>query len=203
MDIKEYISSGVLELYVLGSLSVEESLQVENLASIHPEVRREIEEISLAIENYAMENAMVPGLTVKPFVLATIDFMTRMQQGEAPALPPVLNEASRISDYAEWLNRKDMFLPDNITDDIYAKIIGYAPGALTAIVWIKTGTPPEIHTDEHEKFLIIEGSCDLFVDGVAKQLVPGNYFSIPLHKDHTLQITSDIPCKVILQRIAA
>jgi mannose-6-phosphate isomerase-like protein (cupin superfamily) len=202
MDIKEYISSGALELYVMGSLSKEESMQIEELAASHVEVRQEIEEISRAIENYAMENAIAPGPVVKPFLLATIDFMNRMQQGETAALPPVLNAFSEISDYAPWLNRDDMVLPKE-ADDIYAKIIGYAPGALTAIVWIKTGTPPEVHTDEHEKFLIIEGTCDLFVEGVARQLAPGDYFTIPLHKDHTLQITSDIPCKVILQRIAA
>jgi mannose-6-phosphate isomerase-like protein (cupin superfamily) len=202
MDIKEYISSGVLELYVLGSLSKEESMQIEELAATHVEVRQEIEEISQAIENYAMENAVAPGPVVKPFLLATIDFMSRIQQGEAVSLPPVLNELSKISDYAQWLNRDDMILPSE-ADDIYAKIIGYAPGALTAIVWIKTSTPPEVHTDEYEKFLIVEGTCDLFVEGAARQLVPGDYFTIPLHKDHTLQITSDIPCKVILQRIAA
>jgi mannose-6-phosphate isomerase-like protein (cupin superfamily) len=203
MDIKEYISSGILELYVLGSLSAGESQEVEKLAAQHAEISQEIENISLAIENYATENAIAPSPVVRPFLLATIDFMSRMQQGEVPSLPPVLSETSKVSDYTEWLNREDMILPNDVADDIYAKIIGYAPGALTAIVWIKTGTPPEVHTDEHEKFLIVEGTCDILVEGVATKLVPGDYFTIPLHKDHTVQVTTDVVCKVILQRIAA
>ena len=45
MDINEYISSGILELYVYGSLTDEESREVTSVLNQFPEVRTEVEEI--------------------------------------------------------------------------------------------------------------------------------------------------------------
>ena len=50
LNIQEYISSGILELYVRGSLSATEMQEVEEMANAHPEVRQEIEEIEKAVE---------------------------------------------------------------------------------------------------------------------------------------------------------
>ena len=49
MDVKDYIASGILELYVAGQLSEKENLEVAAMAEKHPEVRAEIEEIEKAI----------------------------------------------------------------------------------------------------------------------------------------------------------
>ncbi len=202
MDIRDYISSGILEQYVLGNTGKEESMEVERMAAAHLEIRNEIAEISRTIEQLAMANAVTPSRNVKPFLMATIDFMERMEQGEKPSLAPLLNEDSKLNDYSSWLNRNDIVLPLHATDP-YAKIISSAPGVVTAIVWIKNESPLEIHHDEYEKFLIVEGSCDIIVEKEIHPLVPGDFFAIPLHKNHRIKVTSDIPCKVILQRIAA
>lgn len=202
MDIKEYILSGILEQYVLGALRDEEAIQVEEVASKYPEVQKEIEEIRSALEQYALESAVQPSRKVKPFLMATIDYMERMEKGEEPSFPPLLNETSTKIDFAPWLNREDMVLPKN-PDDIYAKIISYTPELQTAIIWIKDSAPSEEHHDVHEKFLIIEGTCDILIDDNVYPLVPGDYFAVPLYKAHIIKVTSDIPCKVLLQRVAA
>ena len=163
MDIRDYISSGILEQYVLGNTGKEESMEVERMAAAHLEIRNEIAEISRTIEQLAMANAVTPSRNVKPFLMATIDFMERMEQGEKPSLAPLLNEDSKLNDYSSWLNRNDIVLPLHATDP-YAKIISSAPGVVTAIVWIKNESPLEIHHDEYEKFLIVEGSCDIIVE---------------------------------------
>ncbi|MDF0706136.1 anti-sigma factor [Flagellimonas okinawensis] len=49
MDVKEYIASGILELYVAGALSPEENLEVQHYAIQYPEIRKEIEAIEHAI----------------------------------------------------------------------------------------------------------------------------------------------------------
>jgi len=89
------------------------------------------------------------------------------------------------------------------TEDVFARIIGYTEKAITAIVWLKEMAPQEVHDDEHERFLILEGTCDIVVGNNIHQLVPGDYFAIPLHSNHHIKVTSSIPCKVILQRVAA
>ncbi len=69
MDIKEYISSGILELYVLGQLSPEESAEVEGMQSKYVDVRKEIYDISVSLEQYGRLTAIkVPaGLEDKIF----------------------------------------------------------------------------------------------------------------------------------------
>jgi quercetin dioxygenase-like cupin family protein len=68
---------------------------------------------------------------------------------------------------------------------------------------LKEGAPPEIHTDEHEKFLVVEGSCNFTIGTDVHALQSGDYLSIPLHVHHEAKVTSDIPCKIILQRVKA
>jgi len=201
-DINEYINSGILEMYVLGLTSPEENKEVEKLSRSHPEVREEIDSISKALITYSEESSPKIDPTIKPLMLATIDYMERIKNGEERSIPPVLNKDSKISDYAKWLNRKDLDLNEEL-EDFAAKLIGYQPGAMTAIVWIKESTPYEKHDDEFEKFLIVEGTCDIITDTHTLSLVPGDYYSLPLNLGHVVKVTSKIPCKVILQRIAA
>jgi anti-sigma-K factor RskA len=49
MDIKKYIASGILELYVAGSLSEKENQDVYNAIQEHPEIKSEVEAIEKAI----------------------------------------------------------------------------------------------------------------------------------------------------------
>jgi len=59
-DIKAYIESGVLELYVLGDVSPDEKLQVEAMALKHPVIKAELDEIEQSMELYAEQNAVEP-----------------------------------------------------------------------------------------------------------------------------------------------
>jgi len=201
-NLESFINSGILEMYVLGISSPEEVEEVEEMAKLHEEVRKEIEAISQALKGYSESNATIPNNTVKAMIMASVDYEERLKKGEQPTFPPILNDNSTIQDYSEWLIRKDMLLPADF-NEIYARIIGYTPEAISAIVWIKSETSYEVHTDEYEKFLILEGTCDIDIDGDIHQLIPGDYLSIPLHKGHVVKVTSQTPCKVILQRVAA
>ena len=49
MDIEAYIASGILELYVAGTLTDKENLAVRKLAFEHPEIQQEIEAIENAV----------------------------------------------------------------------------------------------------------------------------------------------------------
>jgi len=198
---REYIDSGILEQYVLGLTSAGQSVEVEQRAAADPAIRKEINAIGEAMEAYAMEHAITPDPIIKPFLLATIDYTERLKSGEPATVPPALNKNSAVEDYAVWLDRADMVTPG--TENIHAKIIGYTPEAITAIIWIKDFAPQEVHDHEIEKFLIVEGTCDIIVGDTVHQLAAGDYFPIPLHKNHRVKVTSSFPCKIILQRMAA
>lgn len=199
---QNFIDSGILELYVLGKTNLIESEEVIMMSNRYSEVFEEIIAIELSLEKYAMTNGVTVNVTIKPFVLATIDFTERLQNGELPSFPPLLNINSKIDDFSPWLIRSDMVLPLDF-EEIHAKIIGYNQEAITAIIWLKSGSPVEIHDNEYEKFMILEGTCTITIDQEDFNLMAGDVLSIPLYKEHYLKVTSLIPCKAILQRIAA
>jgi mannose-6-phosphate isomerase-like protein (cupin superfamily) len=173
------------------------------MKDLHPEVSKELEQIELGFEQFDQLNKKQPHGAVKPMILATLDFVKRMENGESPSHPPLLTANSKKQDFAQWLDRSDFENPEEI-EEIYGKIISMnAETGGTLVVWIKHMAPEEVHHAEYEKFLILEGTCDIVVSGKVHSLVPGDFFQIPLFEDHEVIVTSEIPCKVILQRTAA
>lgn len=184
----------------MGALEGSELVLVNEALSKDPLLADELDQIEQAFFLYAQAHAITPSSTVKPMLMAKIDYMERLKQGEIPSTAPTLNAETKIKDFEGWLNRPDMQLRDDF-DEIQATIIAHEPDKLTAIVWLKYGAPAEMHTNEYEKFLIVEGSCDLTIGTTVHHLNAGNYLSIPLHISHDVKVTSDIPCKLILQRV--
>ncbi|MDR3696270.1 anti-sigma factor [Mucilaginibacter sp.] len=68
-DIKAYIESGILELYVLGDVSAGEKLQVEAMALMHPAIKAELDEIERSMELYAEKNAVEPAEHLRTRIL--------------------------------------------------------------------------------------------------------------------------------------
>ena len=198
-NIEEYIHSGILELYVLGLTSAEETLQVNELL-LRPEIQKEVTDICSTLKT--LNASIAPNESIKPLIFAIIDYTERLQAGEQPEFPPELNSNSKVSDYDHWLSRKDM-VSATTTENAFAKIIGFTPTGTTAIVWLVNYMPSEIHDSELERFLIVEGSCDINFNDTTYSLKAGDYLEIPLHVHHTIKVTSSIPCKLIQQRIAA
>jgi anti-sigma-K factor RskA len=71
-DVKKFIESGILELYVLGDVSPAEQREVETMVQTHPAVRAELEEIENALESYAFENAVQPSEKQRARVLNSL-----------------------------------------------------------------------------------------------------------------------------------
>lgn len=201
-NVKEYINSGILEMYVLGNTNLEETNDVNEMAHLHEEIRIEIEEITNTLILYSADTTKKLSAGLRPFVIAVVDYTERLKSGEPVTEPPTLSQNSKVDDFKEWTDRIDMFLPED-SGDMYAKIIGFTPQATTAISWVKTISATEVHDNEYERFLILEGSCEVIIGDEKHQLVAGDYLEIPLHIGHSLIVTSFIPCKFILQRIAA
>lgn len=71
-DLKAYIETGILELYVLGNVTPAEKLQVEELASKHPTIKAELDEIERSMELYAVENAIEPSEYLRSRILGSL-----------------------------------------------------------------------------------------------------------------------------------
>lgn len=202
VNLEDYINSGILEMYSTGIASVVEQKEVEQMALIYPEINKELQKIQKCLENYIQLESKAPNSAAKAFLLATIDFTERLKNGEQLSDPPILNERSKVSDYYQWINKPGAQLSYNF-DGLSAYIINSNKDVTSAIIWIKEYAPEEVHHKEYEKFLILEGTCTITIENENFNLVAGNYLSIPPFKHHFVKVTSAIPCKAILQRVAA
>lgn len=72
MDRNEFILSGLLELYALGIASPEEKLMVEEYTLKYPELKQELNEIEISLEDYAQANAIQPSASVKEKLIDSI-----------------------------------------------------------------------------------------------------------------------------------
>ena len=70
-DVQSYLESGILELYVLGDVTPQEKLQVEEMMAVHPVVKIEVDEIERTMEKYAMANAVEPSANLQSKVLSS------------------------------------------------------------------------------------------------------------------------------------
>ena len=72
MNIKEYISSGVVESYVLGLLSAQEKFEFEKYCESYPELKEARTSFELALEKQAMASSIAPPAELKQKIASKI-----------------------------------------------------------------------------------------------------------------------------------
>jgi anti-sigma-K factor RskA len=65
VNIQQYISSGIVESYVLGLASTEEQLEFEQLCATNAELKQAKEAFEISLEKYAIDNAVTPDGSLK------------------------------------------------------------------------------------------------------------------------------------------
>lgn len=85
-DLKTYLESGILELYVLGDLSSEEVREVEEMAMQYPEVKSELDAIENALINYAATNSIEPPASLRDKILNSLESDQTLET-ETPVKP--------------------------------------------------------------------------------------------------------------------
>ncbi len=92
MDIKEYIESGILELYVYGLLTETENMEVAEMAKKHKEINDEIISIEKSIVN--ISTSFSPFLSVENF--EKIKSKLDLKQNKVIALKPKSNKLNYL-----------------------------------------------------------------------------------------------------------
>jgi mannose-6-phosphate isomerase-like protein (cupin superfamily) len=200
-DLSTYLESGILELYVAGSLPLEAALEVENLAVHHPEIQAEIVALQLAVERIWDIQPRTPRPELKARIFEEIAALAAPRAFD-PARPPVLHAGAVGEDYRFWLELEGI-APPATYDNLFYIPVAMNEDGLTAVVWINGRVVEEMHDQAIEKFLVLEGSCKIDIEGDVHYLKAGDYLAIPKFRAHVVDVTSDIPCKLIVQRIAA
>ena len=92
MNIQEYISSGIVESYVLGLASPEERAQFEKMCVLHPELVEVRTNFEISIEQQAFQNSMAPPAASKEKIWSAIQKSTR-DSPKIIAMEPVKNKS--------------------------------------------------------------------------------------------------------------
>lgn len=201
IDADEYIASGILEDYVLGECSPPQALEVELAAAKVPAIG---EELAGLRELHAQLSALVqvrPPVAAKQRFGAFLDASAMPADGWGLVVPP-LSPASQAADYQPWLKRVKADAIDP-AQDLNVIPLDASPEALTLYIVAKGLVPEETHLDAIERFLVLEGTCYIAMNGEQHHLKAGDYFRIPKFTTHTIVVTSAVPCRLIAQQIAA
>ncbi len=107
MDIQAYISSGILESYILGTASSQEKQEVECMSHIYPEIKEELHAIELAMESFAFRSKEVVPVHVKTDLLAAIDNLPQEKEEQdkttsSPKEAKIVALESEIQGAGSW-----------------------------------------------------------------------------------------------------
>lgn len=83
MDVKEYIESGIVELYAMGNLSSTERMEFEQRLLLYPELRAELERVQESLEQYTEAHAINPRPSARRRLFEHIREQSRVESGEA------------------------------------------------------------------------------------------------------------------------
>ncbi len=95
MELKNIISSGLLELHVLGMANEQEISQVTAMAKQYPEIEAEIVFIERSLETYARLDAVSPSANIKEYIFSEINGLQKaVSSSPAPATAKVIGISS-------------------------------------------------------------------------------------------------------------
>ena len=70
MNVKEYISSGILEAYLLDEVTPQERMEVLRMTQLHPELKRELDRTETTLKSFAMKASVSPRKELKNMIMA-------------------------------------------------------------------------------------------------------------------------------------
>lgn len=187
-------------LYALHLLPIDEERVFEGRAVNDPLLRAHINTAQETVQFLALEQACTVPSGLRGRVLAAVE---RQQQEEIKSGRfPLLHAGSRAQDLAPWLDRPEFTCPKDV-GEFHAVEIERTPDRETVVIWLTAEHGEEVHVDVVERFLILEGTCDVRVGDKIMSLVAGDVITIPLYVVHSVRVTSVVPCKALIQRVAA
>ncbi|RZK66755.1 MAG: hypothetical protein EOO85_26420 [Pedobacter sp.] len=99
MNVKEYISSGIVESYVLGLADEAERAEFESMCASYPEVRDARDAFELSLEQQVLEGAGAPPASVKDKLFAELAIAPVASSFNVPPVasnvPPVFEKSQQ------------------------------------------------------------------------------------------------------------
>jgi len=74
VDLKDYISSGIIESYVLGLATPDEEKELDQMRRLFPELNTEIQSVEKKVESLAFAEAVMPPAQARNEIVQRIDW---------------------------------------------------------------------------------------------------------------------------------
>ena len=112
MDVKDYISSDILDRYVLGAVSDQERKEVECMSHIYPEIKTAVDDLQQSVNKYVSSYEKTPPATLKAKVMAELEKLSQADKAQAKVIPlqETSTEKASSSKTYKWLAAASVIL---------------------------------------------------------------------------------------------
>ena len=201
MEIKDIISSGLIEMYCMGLASADEIKLIEKFASQSKEVKDEIESVHESLNQYALASSQNPSPLLKNKIISYI--LNAKRKNQPFQFPPRLTSSSTISEWLNYITENNIAAPENY-DEVFLIDLPGNEKQFTYIAWAKKGAVvEESHENEDEYLLMLKGHCSVTINGKIGYYKEGDVIFIPGKTLHRAESLSDEPMILVGQRFAA
>lgn len=182
INIAEYIASGVVYDYCMGLLSPTEEQEVVRMAGLYPEVSEEISAVQAVLEGGATTSAKKPPGEMKDKIWGVLENMVKEQVASPDDLPVV----NKYSNADNWRRMVSHLIPLGVPEGMDVQMLRQSEGVTQMLVTSSIDVPDEVHENEIESFLVLEGECMCYIGDEQVKLSAGGYIEIPLHVHHNV-----------------
>lgn len=95
MNIQEYISSGIIESYLLGLTDAAETASVKEMCLAHPEIKQAVDEFEQNLEKYALHNSVAPPDNLRNTILKSL---SKLEDESEPTVKPAETPVIKIQE---------------------------------------------------------------------------------------------------------
>jgi len=204
-DIKKYIESGVIEEYYLGILSVDKAAELIRMSEQHPEVKDYMKQTAKSNSKFFSTIKKKPPLNSLHVIKTVIQdnkLWAETQLDNKTKLSPHFINISIHTPIEKVEAVIKELRPPNKYDNIFPTRLYADEQRELLVVWVKKGIPLEKHPKLDERFLILEGTVDCYINDTVFHMNKGDFMRIPPESKHQVIVTSKTPAKAILCRTA-
>ncbi|MFN0274699.1 MAG: cupin domain-containing protein [Chitinophagales bacterium] len=199
MEVNDLLKSGILEMYCLGVATQEEMQLVKQYAEVHPIIRNEIASIEEALVSYAFYVHKQPSGIVKEGIINRI----LQEEASVTGLPQLLSEKSTLEEWKTYLENNKIRKPDG-DEALYMVEFSKTQNITTYIAWAEPGAfVEEEHADELERLFMLQGNCEIEVNGIRHFYKEGDFVEIKRNTLHKAVAVGERTMILIGQRYAA
>jgi len=197
MTAAAFIQSGIIETYCLGFTSPEENLLVEQMAETFPQVKQEIEKVRASFHHFLQERKIQPSPSVKTAVMYNIYSQQAVLNKE---WVPLMDQPTDFQRYYDSAEANKLEAPAVSYDNIFVRHLPSTNEIINFAIWAKTGHEEEVHDDMNEFIAILDGSCDMYMEGKIIPFEKGQVITLKPGVLHSAVVTSAQPMFALVQR---